>query len=167
MSLVGTIKAAISLTLIGNADLGMQKATLPFANEIVISSGTGSGQGDLAFFDNRTLAASTSEELDLAGGLSDSFGVTLTFVEVVAIYIKAAAGNGGNIAIGGAAANAFLGPFADATDIINLAAGESFVITNMATGWPVTAATADLLKILNDDSGAAGSYDVTIIGRSA
>lgn len=167
-TLTGTIKAALGLTYIGDdITLGTQKGLLPFANDIVVGSGTGSGQSDLAYWDTRTLAASTTEDLDLAGGLTSPIGETLTFVEITAIYIKAASTNGGNIVVGGDASAAFVGPFADSSDKVNIPAGESFLVTNMATGWTVTATTADLLQIENDDSGAAANYDIVLIGRSA
>ena len=67
------------------------------------------------------------------------------------------------ISIGGAASNAFVGPFADATDIVKLAAGEMLLITNLGAGWTVTASTGDILKVAN--SGAAqGSYKIVLIG---
>jgi len=147
--------------------LGSQLATLPFPPDVVIGSGVGAGQSDLAFFDKRPLAGSANEELDLAGGLVDLLGATITFAKVCGIYVQADAANGGNIVVGGAAANTFLGPFVNATDKVNVAAGQRFVAVNMlAAGWPVTPATADLLRIENDDAGAA-NYDLVIIGRTA
>lgn len=165
-TLTGTIKAGFGLHYKGDIDLGSQTAKLPFPAEIVIGSGTGSGQSDLAFWDNRSLSASASEDLDLAAGLNDAFGQSLTFVEVNGIYVKADADNSGNIIVGGASSNAFTGPFGAANDTVALAAGESFIITNMGTGWTVTAGTGDLLKVANSHASAA-KYDIAIIGRSA
>jgi hypothetical protein len=164
--LTGFIKAALGLNYRSDIDLGSGTAKLPFAAEIGISSGTGAGQSDLAFWDARALTASQTEDLDLAAGLTDAFGAALTFVEVTAIYVKAHATNQGNIVIGGDGAAAFVGPFGAANDTVKLAAGQSFLITNMGAGWPVTATTADLLQIANDHASAAG-YDIAIVGRSA
>lgn len=164
-TLTGTIRAAFGLDYRGDADLGSQQAKLPFADDINIASGNGSGQANLCFFDKRTIAGSGSESLDLAGVLTDAFGQTLTFTRIKAIMIRADAGNAGNIVVGGAPSNGFVGPFADATDKARIAAGDVFLVTNMAAGWTVTAATGDLLLIANSGASAA-TYDIAIIGLS-
>lgn len=164
----GAARIGFGLTFTGDADFGSQKALLPFPADIPIGNGIGAGQVDIPFWDKRTLAASTSEDIDLAGVLIDLFGDAITFVKVNGIYVKAAAANTGNIIIGGAAVNAFVGPFGDATDKHVLGADNVFMALNLsAAGWAVTAGTADLLKIDNDDAGATADYEIAIIGRSA
>lgn len=165
-TLTGRIVGGIGLNMTGPADLGSQKATLPAAAAMQIVNGVLPGQCDLAFFDQRTLAGSTSEELDLAGVVSDLFGATITFVEVCGIFISAAAANGGNIILGNAAANQFAGPFGAVTHTLSIDAGERLLLTNLGVGWPVTAGTADKLKVDNSDA-ASAVYDIAIIGRSA
>lgn len=49
------------------------------------------------------LAASASENLDLAGGLTDDFGATLTFTAIKEIIIHASSANTNNVLVGGAA----------------------------------------------------------------
>lgn len=163
--LTGFIKAAFGLNYLSDADLGTGRAALPFAADIGFGSGTGANQSDRAFWDARALTASQTEDLDLSGGLTDAFGAMLAFVEITGIYIKAHATNQGNIVIGGDASAAFVGPFGADDNTVSLAAGQSFLITNMGAGWPVTAATADILQIANDHASVAG-YDIAIIGRS-
>ena len=46
---------------------------------IAFAFGSGASQYDLVWHDTRLLAAGASEELDVAGGLTDAFGNTLTF----------------------------------------------------------------------------------------
>lgn len=167
MGLLTKYRGGFSTLYNSAADLGNPVQTVAFGAEASMINGTADRKADLVFSDTRVLAASTSEDLDLAGGLADVFGATLTFVKVRAIYIVAAAANGGNIVVGGAAANGFLGPFADATDKINLAAEAYAELVSPKSGWTVTAGTGDLLKIANADSGAAASYTIQIIGTSA
>lgn len=167
MTLRTEVKASIAAALVGSADFANPKFDLPPRDTIVMETGTGSNLADLLFSDQRTLALSTSEDLDLAASLSDPLGATLTFVKVKAIEIRAAAGNGGNIVVGGAAVNAFLGAFADATDKLEIPAGGAVVMVAPGAGWTVTPGTGDLLKIENDDSGAAATYDIVIVGTSA
>lgn len=167
-TLTATIRAAIGIDYEGDdISLGKQRATLPFHADLIIGSGTGAGQSDLTYFNTRTLAASGSGTVDLAGGLTSPLGETLTFVEVTAILVRAAAGNGGNITFGPNGSNGFLGPFADATDRIRLAAGQACLLTNSGAGWAVTAGTGDLLSFANSDASNSGSYDLVILGRSA
>lgn len=167
MSLTTIIRAAISGVLKGTADFGTPNYPLPFHSEIILKNGTGSNQADLLFSDQRSLNASANEEHNLTGGLTDPLGQTLTFVKVKAILIRAAIGNGGNIVVGGATANAFLGPFADATDKINIPAGGVLQLAAPAAGWAVTGGTGDLLRIENSDGGAAATYDIVLVGTSS
>lgn len=167
MSLTTTIRAAISAAYKGSADFAEPKFDLPFHADIVLKSGTAANKADLMFSDQRSISASSNEELDLAGGLTDPLGNALTFAKIKAILIRAASGNGGNIVVGGAAANGFTGPFADATDKLNIPAGGAVLLAAPSAGWSVTGGTGDLLKIANDDGAAAGTYDIIVIGTSA
>ncbi len=166
MSLKTKLRAGISAVKIGSVDFGRDTFQVEFPADTVMASGTAAGLADLVFADTRSIAASSNEELDLAGSLA-MLGETLTFVKIKAIYIKAAAANGGNIIVGGASSNAFTGPFADATDKIEIPAGGFVMLAAPVAGWAVTAGTGDLLKVENDDSGAAGSYNIAIVGTSA
>lgn len=161
MGIRGTYGAASDLTSRGDAfgDLTGFAAAL--------TSGTGANQADLMFSDKRTLSASASENLDLAGGLADAFGATLTFATVKAIMIKAAAGNTNDVVVGGAASNAFVGPFGGTTPTVAVKPGGFLLLFAPATGWTVTASTGDILKVANSSSGSAVTYDVVLLGTSA
>lgn len=164
-----------------NADLSVQlRGTYTGANDLgsvsfafnesaleQFTSGTTTGKADKLFSDTRTLAASATENLDLAGALSDPFGVTTTFVKVKAIYIKAADGNTNSVVVGGAGSNTFTGPFADATDKLTIPPGGFVMLVHPGAGWTVTAATGDILLVANSAAGTSVSYDVVIIGTSA
>jgi hypothetical protein len=131
-------------------------------------SGTSNGQADRVFMDNRTLAASAAEDLDLAGGsLIDPVGGALTFVEVTEIIIRASSANTNNVVVSPAAANGFLGPFGAATHTIAIQPGGQIRLSAPNAGWTVTPGTGDLLHIANSGAGTSVSYDVIILGRSA
>lgn len=128
--------------------------------------GAGTGGASLAtkmFADTKTYAASGTEDLDLSGALVGIDGAAAVFTKVHSIYVKAAATNTNKVNIGGASANQFVGPFANASDIVQVAPGDSFLVTNDA-GWDVTAATADLLKLANAGSGTGVTFDIIITG---
>jgi hypothetical protein len=163
MGLSAKIKASVSGTLSTSNDMGV--ASLPFSEivELAITNGTGADQANNAFMDERTLAASTSEDLDLAGVLANVFGAVLTAAAVKAILVIADEDNTNNVVIGGAAANAFVGPFGDATDKLVLGPGDVFLITRRnATGMAVTGGTGDKLQIANSGAGSSVTYRIVL-----
>jgi hypothetical protein len=159
------IKIAIDAALYGSADLGTPVLELDGISDIIqFEPGTDTmGKADLLFSDQRTLAASATENLDLSGVLIDAFGTVITAAEIVAIYIKAAVANVNSVIVGNVA-NGFVGPLG-ATGTYTIKPGETFVAASQS-GWPVTAATADLLKIANSAAGSAVVFDIVIVGRS-
>lgn len=168
-SLNAVITAWVRGTYAGTNDLASVVAdfnSLP-KTEITLTPGTSSGNADRIFMDTRTLSASSTENLDLAGGLTDPLGATLTFVTIKAIYVKAASANTNNVVVGGAGSNTLLGIFSDATDKIVVKPGGVFMWVAPATGATVTASTGDILLVANSSSGTSVTYDIVIIGTSA
>ena len=170
MTLSSKINLRIASNLSSALDLVNAQANLSQSFTAELDSGTAAGQADKVFSDTRTLAASGTENLDLAGSLTDALGASLTFAKVKAIYVKAADANTNNVIVGGDATTTFFGMFADETDAIVLRPGACFLLAcgeADATAYAVTAATADLLKITNSAGGTPVSYDIIIIGTSA
>jgi len=161
------IRLSVAASLTGANDLGSPKLRLDDITEALeLTPGTEAlGKADLLFADTRTLAASASEDLDLAGLLTDAFGATITAAEIVLIYVKAAAGNTNNVTVAPAAANGFNGPFLAAGDGVAVKPGEYSVFVSR-TGWPVTVGTGDLLTIANSGAGTGVDYDIVVIGRT-
>jgi hypothetical protein len=168
MSLQTDIAVNVAAAYQAALDLTTPIAAHAIKNALSLSSGTGNGQADLVFSDTRTIAASSSENLDLAGVLADAFGATLTFVKIKAIYIKAAAGNTNDVVVGGAASNGFVNWVADTTDKINIRPGGVFLLVDpQGSGYAVTASTGDILKVANSGGTTGVTYDIVIIGTSA
>jgi hypothetical protein len=147
-------------------DVANARQEVNLQRSLALLSGTAAGQADLFFADTRTLSASGTEDLDLAGGLTDAFGATLTHVEVVGLLISAAPGNTNNVLVGGAASNAWGAIFGAANDVLVLKPGASFFLMCDA-GYAVTAGTGDLLKVANSGAGTGVTYTIAVIGRSA
>jgi hypothetical protein len=99
MPLTATVRAGIKAEHTKALDLGTASFDLTELVDFGLTSGTGAGAADLMFTDTRTLAASGTENLDLAGSLTDAFGATLTFVELRAVVIKASPGNTNNVEV--------------------------------------------------------------------
>lgn len=161
----GSISIAIAATLTNDLDVGVGTHVVGSNYKTKLTNGTGLDQANQMWSDRRTLTASSTEELDLAGILTNAFGTTLTFTSIKAIVINALSTNTNDVVVGGAAANAFL-LFGDATDTIAIKPNGSFGIINPeADGYAVTAGTGDLLKIANSSGGTSVIYEITIIGE--
>lgn len=107
--------------------------------------------------DSRTLTG--TENLDLAGGVTNRFGVVKTFTKNKVLYVKNAH-TSGTITVGGGS-NAFVGWFSGSTV---LGAGEGMLFFSpLAAGKTVTAGTGDILQIVASVSAMA--YDIVVLGE--
>src|SRR3990172_6448394 len=120
ISIYSRIKSAL--------DLSTSLDTIQRNKSYSFTDGAGADQADVVWSDERTLAASATEDLDLAGGLTDAFGTAITFARVKGIYIEADSTNTNNVFVGGAALNAFATLFGDATDKIVLRPGGALLL---------------------------------------
>lgn len=164
------LTTAISVDIDSNyskvLDLGSVLANFDINKRITMQTGTGAGKADQIFTDNRTLAASGTEDLDLAGVLVDAFGAALTMVKLKGVMIYAAAGNTNNVRVTRGANGVPL--FLAASDGLDVVPGGLFLfLAPNAAAVTVTPATGDLLTITNSGSGTPVSYDVVLIGASA
>ncbi len=167
MSLEARMHFGFSAIQKAASDLGQPDFTVPKPPEMVLNNGTGNNQADELFTDKRTLAASATESLDLAGVLLNAFGVAITFVKIRGIYIKALAANTNDVQVKGAAVNGFIGPFNALADQVNIPPGGAWQIAAPVLGWAVTAGTGDLLDVTNGAGGTSVDYEVEIVGATA
>jgi hypothetical protein len=169
MALDTTISLGIATSLTGTATAFSTPSTAASrAYTLALTSGTGADQADKVFWGQRTITASSNDDIDLAGVLTDPYGATMTFVKVKAILIVAAAANTNNVVVGAAAATQFVGPFGANTHTISIGPGDMFLITRRAAaGWAVGAGSTDFLRIANSAGGTSVVYDIFIVGTSA
>lgn len=164
-TLSSSIKLQVNGSLIGTSNLGSREYDLTYSKVVQFANGTDVNQANELWTDNRTLTASSAENIDLAGVLVSPLGTSLAFTTIKAIIIYANAANTNQVLVGGAGSNTFINWVADATDIIKLHPGGFICLTAPdATGYAVTASTGDLLKIANGSSGTSVNYDIIIIG---
>jgi hypothetical protein len=162
-----TARAVVSAR--NTIDLGGSSATRELDLLLELANGTGAGQADLAFTDTRTLAASATEDLDLAGALADPFGTAQVFARLKLLVVKAAAGNTNNVLVGRASSNGLATAFG-ATGAVILRPGGFLILATGeadATGHVVTAGTGDLLTVSNSGSGTSVTYSIMAVGCSA
>lgn len=170
MTLNATLAVKVAADLVTALDLANPAVSLSRGYSASLITGTGAGKADRIWHDQRTLAASATEDLDLSGALTDALGGSAVFAKIKGIVVAAAAGNVNNVLVGGVTngLSTFLSPAA--TGIITLRPGAVFALfagAADATGYAVTAATADLLHVANSGSGTPVTYDVIVIGTSA
>jgi hypothetical protein len=165
-SLAARVQATMAGTYTDARDLGTVTYPETFSYTRAFTNGVAINMADLMFDDTRPLTTSQVENLDLAGVLVDAVGRTVTAVKIVAIGIKAPTTNTVDIVFGNHATAAFVGPFGAATHTLALQPGGCIILCAPSlAGWPVTATTADMIKVAN--GAAASSYDIVIFGRSA
>lgn len=165
ISVSGTsVQLSVLGTLLSSLDLATGSTPLTKGFSKSLTNGTGTDQINEMWHAKRVLAASASENLDLAGGLTDAYGNILTFTKIKLIVIIADAGNTNDVVIGNHATAAFVGPFGAATHTIKVSPGQLMVISNFGAGWTVTPTTADMIKVLNSAGGSSVTYDVVIFG---
>ena len=144
-------------------------AALAYTKTISLTTGTGLNQADQIFFDQRTIAISGTDDLDLAGGVTHSItGAAFSFARIKGILIYAAIANTNNVIVGGAAATQFATWVGAAAHTVTVRPGGMFMLfAPDATAYAVTAATADLLRIANSGAVSTVLYDIILIGASA
>ena len=169
MPLVTRLNLSVDANYTAALDLALGSVPLLKSYATTLQSGAGAGQADKIFHDQRTLAASATEDLDLAGSLTDAFGAACTFARLKALIVHAAAANTNNVLVGGVSAglSTILTPAATGIAIVRPDATFAvFAGVADATGYVVTATTADLLHIANSSSGTSVTYDVIMIGSA-
>ena len=127
---------------------------------LTTTSGTNAYQMNQVWSSQRTLTASATETNNLAGGIVNAFGTTLTMAEVRFISIFAATGNVDTITIGGAAANVFSTWLGDPSDTVTLRPGGYLLLAAPdATGYAVS--TNGNLRVTNNGTNSV-TYDIYI-----
>ncbi len=167
MSLTTRLHVALAANYVKALDLVSGTVPLDYSKRIDLATGTGAAQADLVFSDTRTLSASGTEDIDLAGSLVDAYGATLTFARIKAVLVVAAAANTNVVNVSRSASNG-VPLFAAAGDLIGVRPGGVFLwAAPDATAVVVTAGTGDLLTIANSSSGTSVTYDLVVVGASA
>jgi hypothetical protein len=164
-----SIAASIAGLLSSAKDLGNASINYPISRQTNFDPGTGAGQVDRIWADTRTLTASSSEDIDLAGALLDDLGGPFVLARIRGLFIAASAGNTNNVVVGGVTngLSTILSPAA--SGLLTLRPGTHFEIgcgQADAIGFLVTAATADLLHVANSGAGTSVSYDIVVLGCS-
>lgn len=169
MAIQGTLTADAALTYTDTTGVVTVSETVK-AYLWDITNGTTDGKMDQLFHVNSSVTAASPVDHDLAGGVTDSFGNTLTFATVKFIYLKVdTTTTGYYIEIGGgddgAGNNAFINWVADGSDKIRVYNEGVVMMYSPNDGFAVTATTGDILRVAAS-AGTIG-YEMIIGGTSA
>jgi hypothetical protein len=150
------------------ADFTTATALASYAKSIPLTTGTAANQADKYWSDQRTISASGTDDLDLAGVLTDLISGTTTFVRVKGLVIYAASANANNVIVGNAASNAWNTWVGASTHTVTVRPGGLLALwAPDGTAYAVTAGTGDILRIANSGAGTSVTYDIHVIGASA
>lgn len=174
MGLNTELRVKLSATQTGSSDFGGPNFSPLVELVAQLASGTTANQADILWVDERTLALSANDDIDLYGTLQSAFGTTLNMAEIVAlVIINKPRASGGTASLGtltvGVGTNPFLGFLTGTTPAIRAIGpgGALFLFNPDASGLgAVTADTADILRIANSSAGAS-TYQIGILARSA
>lgn len=157
MSLVDTlgIQIVCKETLVDGVGLGTDSQ--PVSDSITFANAAGALGVTKRWGDSRVLTGTDS--LDLAGGVTDRFGVVKTFTKNKLLYIKHTFATG-TLTIGGGS-NPWIGWFTG-TIVLN-PGGILLFVDPTSAGKTVTAGTGDLLQIVA--SVASQTYNIVVMGE--
>lgn len=161
----GSLYVTLDALLEGAPDIGSASHRITYAPGHVFTDGSGANQIANVFSDTRTISASSNDDLDLNGVLTNALGASVALTKVRAIVVKAAAGNTNDVVVGAAASNAVSTIFGATTHTVKVKPGGILAITAPdSTAYGVTAGTADILRIANSGAGTSVTYDILILG---
>lgn len=162
----GNIKLSLAGTFSGDNDLSTLSQAINYSKSYNLTNGTGADQANMIWMDQRTITASSTDDLDLAGSLTNAFGTTITFTSIKGIIVYAATANTNDVLIGGDGSAAFINWVSNSSDIVVVKPGGLFALVNpQANGYAVTATTGDILQIANSSSGTSVVYDIILLGE--
>ena len=167
MAFTGSSKFNVDLLLTSVLDDRTAREALSLERKTTWADGTGANAAETFFHDERTLASSANEVLDLvdsSNALKDAFGVSLELTAVKLLIIHNKSGNGASMTVGPPGANGWTTAMA-ASDLMTIVDGGTFCIeAPTAGGYAVTAGTGDLFTITNLSGSFTLTYSITIIG---
>lgn len=166
-TLAARLTVGASGTYSSAVDLATADQALKYAKNIDLTNGVGLNQADKLFTDTRTVAASTTEDLDVAAGaLTDAFGTAFTLAKMKALIVCAASGNTNNVVLGGDINSV---PFlSTAATTVSIKPGGCFQLVDPSlAAIAVTGGTGDIIQVANGGAGTSVTYDIVIVGTSS
>lgn len=173
MAVTATWDIRLDVNQTGGNDFAGDRFKTTIRKLQTLTDGTSANQADIFWADERTVNASTNDDIDLAGALSDTFGTTVAAAEIVALLIIHEAidgtANTSDLTIGNAGSNPWEGVLDGTSPTIGpiKPGGVVFIGSPNAAGiGAVTGGSADVLRVANG-SGASATYQIAVLARTA
>lgn len=173
------VDATLNVSLVGTLSKTAVAGNVPqdpfrVIKQSIITAGTGASQADVLYYAERTIGASSNEDLDLTGTLVNNLGQTVTQARIKGLVVLAgpsnpsATRNVNNVVLGASAANQWV-TLLNSTGTVTLRPDAFFMAwlgPSDTTGWAVTAGTGDQLRVANSGAGTSVTYQIYVLGCS-
>lgn len=166
MALFTRLVSTMDATQTSAGDLATATATPSLTKTYIWTSGTGTDQADRMYSDTGSITASSTTTLDLAGAaLLDPYGTAVVFVKLKMLRLEAAVANVNNVLV--------TRPASNGVPLFSAAGDQAIVQPGgvLEMVWPagitVTAATGDLIDLVNSGAGTSVAYNLMLVGTSA
>ncbi len=135
------------------------------ALNVSLAYGTGSGQANWVYYASRTVSATTADNLDLSGSLTDGLGNTISATKLKLLVVAVSAPDGTKtIRVGPrGVANTFQGPWGGTGATVYTDVTRWGVWYEPTAGWTITNSTADILGLFNPSAGSV-TYSILMAG---
>lgn len=137
-----------------------------FLIDQVLGDGTSANQADKRGKATGSISASSNADVDLRA-IEDETGTALNCAEVCIFILTWDASNGGDATVKAASSNGWASFASGNTDGVPLKPGESYIRICFGSAAIAMGASSKSINIANGDSGAAGTYSIVMVGRSA
>jgi hypothetical protein len=169
----GPFRVSGSFTHTNTTTLG---STVNYSDSVAwtgtFTDGSGASQANKIYAEKLTITGGASNNLDLAGGVTDPFGASFSFALFKILYVELTTESAATaLQVGGHATLAVNTLFTSVTNhdtdqpgikIVN--GGCFFVGRTDATGYVVTATTEDILLLKNLDGAVSAIVKIVIVG---
>lgn len=171
------VDATLNVSLVANSTKASVAGQFPhdpaqLIKQYILTNGTGAGQSDVTYFAERTIGASSNDDLDLTGSLVDNLGRTVTQARIKGLIVFAGPTSGtantNNVVLGAAAANQWA-TLLNTTGTVQVRPGGLFMAwtgNTDSTGYLITAGTGDIFRVANGGAGTSVTYQIFVFGCS-
>lgn len=160
MGLTVDLNAVFSAVLTKQNDLSsIGRTPLDFSYDRYLTDPT----VDTLWWDTRTLALSSAEDLDVTSGLTDVYGVPINLSSLYALAVVASNDNVASLKLGNSANNVGV---LDGSSSVLIPPGSGVFLSAPIAGWAVTP-TDSIIRVENLSASAAATYSIMFVGKAA
>jgi len=155
-----SVRTAIKWDYQNDLDIGDAVDKQNVVRSSSYTDGESANQLEVFFRKSYAPVASATTSIDLSGSLTDAFGNALVLTTKVIKVLQVKNTGTTLLTVGG---NAAAIPFFGAVgDFWNLPGGATLTFDSPITGIVVTAATGDILDVVNTSGSTAGAFDIIV-----